>query len=137
MDTKYCPDCGQHRPMSAFYKIASRYDGLSSYCIEHQLLRDREHKKKRRDAYRARNKSYMREYRAKQAALLAEKAAPKQPDMFKPEPTGPRCACGNVLHSYDVKRGKCIQCIRHGITRARETRPSVTAAMTPAPATGD
>jgi hypothetical protein len=126
-DTKHCPDCGQHRPVGAFYKIASRYDGLSSYCIEHQLQRDRDHKKKRRDAYRARNTSYMREYRAKQAATQV--ALPT----LEAKPVKKSCTC----HQYQT----CLVCRNAERRDAFKTNripvyrlAAMTAAMT---ATGD
>jgi hypothetical protein len=125
MTTKlFCPDCKALLSIDLFRKNASRFGGFSTYCKVHQAAREKASREKHRAENQERVNARRRERYAK------EKAAPKQPDMFKPEPTGPRCACGNVLHHYDVQRGKCIQCIRHGITRARETRPSMTAAMT-------
>jgi hypothetical protein len=43
-DTKYCPDCGEERPISAFYQYPDkRYKAgyrLSEYCQTHQDERD-------------------------------------------------------------------------------------------------
>jgi hypothetical protein len=36
---KWCPDCKEFRPHSAFYHSAGNYDTLSVYCKHHQAVR--------------------------------------------------------------------------------------------------
>jgi hypothetical protein len=96
METKHCPDCGTQRPVSEFYKIVARYDGLSSYCRKHQLQRDnqrhREHPEKRR--------AYSKKYNDKvRAAREAQKPAPVQP------PAIHALVCPECGGSFVQKRG--------------------------------
>ena len=35
METKFCRDCGEHRPVSAFSRNSRSRDGLAFYCREH------------------------------------------------------------------------------------------------------
>lgn len=47
METKRCPDCGDHRPVADFYRNRSTRDGLAVYC--------RDHMRERQDRWRAAN----------------------------------------------------------------------------------
>jgi len=38
METKFCPHCGEPRPISEFYINKGRYDGLSGMCVKHQRI---------------------------------------------------------------------------------------------------
>jgi hypothetical protein len=101
--TKYCPDCQDYLPVEMFGKCASRYDGLTSYCREHQLERDRS---RRQGKNREKHNAYMREYARSRAAKKKQ-----QSDLFSAyrPATGPRCkTCGKVLYEYDIKRGECF-----------------------------
>jgi hypothetical protein len=33
--TKYCPDCGEERPIDVFTRDKRRRDGLAFYCRDH------------------------------------------------------------------------------------------------------
>ncbi|MGY1591008.1 endonuclease VII domain-containing protein [Geodermatophilus sp. SYSU D00708] len=44
---KYCPDCGEHRPLTEFTKDKRREDGLAFYCRAHARQRVRESKLRR------------------------------------------------------------------------------------------
>ena len=44
---KYCPDCGEERPIDAFTKDRRRRDGLAFYCRDHARQRLRESKARR------------------------------------------------------------------------------------------
>lgn len=50
MDTKFCGQCSQDLPISAFRKNAARPDGLSFYCRECFKTRDNEGYRRRRQA---------------------------------------------------------------------------------------
>lgn len=113
---KWCNDCKEKRPISEFGKNASRYDGLTTYCHEHQLIRDRA----RRQRNPGKHREYMNTYNAKKKAVKVEQQA-----MFVgvPRPSsGKRCACGKVLYHYE--NGKCLKCIRTSIITARESVPT-------------
>ena len=101
--TKYCPKCEEDLPAGLFNRNKRAHDGLSSYCKDHERERCREHHKEHRE--RANDRQ-----RAKYAA------ARKQPDLFTPDTRpadGPRCACGKVLYSYEVRKGKCLKCLHN------------------------
>jgi hypothetical protein len=101
--TKYCPDCEDYLPVEMFGKCASRYDGLTSYCREHQLERDR---KRRQGKNREKHNDYMREYMRARAAKKKQ-----QSDLFSAyrPATGPRCkTCGKTLYDYEIKLGECL-----------------------------
>lgn len=45
--TSYCSDCGEHRPVSEFWRNSSSRDGYQIYCIKHHKIRV--------EAYKAKN----------------------------------------------------------------------------------
>jgi hypothetical protein len=49
MDTKFCRDCGAHRPTSDFSRNKKTRDGLAFYCREHLAERSAKSREKRRD----------------------------------------------------------------------------------------
>jgi hypothetical protein len=52
--TKYCPDCRQDKPTSAFTRNVRSKDGLAFYCRECRVLRDEASRYKRRGKPRIR-----------------------------------------------------------------------------------
>jgi Recombination endonuclease VII len=53
---KFCPDCGAHRPASAFTRDKRRRDGLAFYCRDHARRRVRESKLRRQGPPRSRHR---------------------------------------------------------------------------------
>lgn len=45
---KWCGDCEDYKPFSEFGKNRSRPDGLSTYCIPHQRLREKQSRDKKK-----------------------------------------------------------------------------------------
>lgn len=68
---KFCPDCGEERPVAEFSQNAGRKSGYNVYCKTHQY--DRE--KNCREKYKG-----------------IKKATPQQADMFKPK-VKKSCTC--------------------------------------------
>lgn len=67
MNEKRCPQCGETKPLTEFYKNASRKDGLSVYCKQcikensheyHQ--RNKDQQKNRLNRWRKDNREYVR-----------------------------------------------------------------------------
>jgi hypothetical protein len=148
---KYCPDCGRDRPRSAFYQIRSRYDGLSSYCAEHQLQRDQARREKNREQFRAYHRAYEQKKQAAQQEALPTLEA---------KPVKKTCTCGDYTHCLicrNAERNRRAKandnalklamdamspevlaiCLEVRALNSRKHQPAMTAAMTPAPATGD
>lgn len=73
--TKYCPDCGKDRPAALFGRNKGRYDGLTSYCHQHQLERDRKRREQNPGLFRAYHRKYQnkmrKEKQAEQMSLIA------------------------------------------------------------------
>lgn len=49
--TKWCPRCGEDRPIAEFYVNKHRSDGLSSLCAMHQLRATKEYNRKARQEF--------------------------------------------------------------------------------------
>jgi hypothetical protein len=69
---KFCPDCGEERPVVEFSRNPARKSGLNTYCKQHQYARER----KCRESH-------------------VKTPPPQQVDMFKPAPKK-SCTC----HQY-------------------------------------
>jgi hypothetical protein len=54
-DSKYCPDCGAHRPVSVFTRDRRRKDGLAFYCAQHARERVRASKLRRQGPPKSRH----------------------------------------------------------------------------------
>lgn len=82
---KYCPDCKERRPLEEFYKVFSRFDGLSSYCKKHQLQRDRAYRKT--PHFQIYMRDYMQQKRDEPKPIRAERVLAEEG--LKPKPRKP------------------------------------------------
>lgn len=69
VDRKHCPQCGETKPITRFYKDTNAKYGVTTYCIDCQAKRSKKYRANNPEKIRQRKNNYYQNNRA----TLAEK----------------------------------------------------------------